>query len=101
MRRDVALRPSFYYEVIILSRYIYHIIRGREIYVGQADRQEEPYDINGRLMEHFTNTYRNKGYKDASVKLIKKGMLQDIVIHVYDDENFGLSQECYESFFSI
>lgn len=101
MRRDVALRLLLYYEVIILSRYIYHIIRGNDIYVGQADRSEEAWEVRGRLMEHFLNTYYAKGYKDSSVKMIKSGMLQDIQLHVYSDSNYGLSDECYESFFSL
>lgn len=101
MRRDVALRPSFYYEVIILSRYIYHIIRGNEIYVGQADRNEGPADVQGRLMEHFVNTYGKAKELDSSVPLIKKGLFQDIVLHVYEDDNYGLSEECYETFFAM
>lgn len=84
-----------------MSRYIYHIIRGNDIYVGQADRSEEAWDVRGRLMEHFLNTYYAKGYKDSSVKLIKSGMFQDIELHVYSDSNYGLSNECYESFFSL
>jgi hypothetical protein len=101
MRRDVALRPSFYYEVIILSRYIYHIIRGNEIYVGQADRNEGPADVNGRLMEHFVHTYSKTSESDSSVPLINKGLFQDIVLHVYEDDNYGLSEECYETFFAM
>jgi hypothetical protein len=52
-------------------------------------------------MEHFLNTYYTKGYKDSSVKLIKSGMFQDIELHVYSDSDYGLSKECYESFFSL
>lgn len=84
-----------------MSRYIYHIIHGNDIYVGQADRGEEAWDVKGRLMEHFLNTYYAKGYKDSSVKMIKSGMFQDIELHVYSDSNYGLSNECYESFFSL
>lgn len=84
-----------------MSRYIYHIIRGNDIYVGQADRSEEPWEVKGRLMEHFLNTYYAKGYKDSSVKLIKSGMFQDIELHVYSDEDYGLSKDCYKSFFSL
>lgn len=84
-----------------MSRYIYHIIRGNEIYIGQADRNEGPADVQGRLMEHFVNTYGKAKELDSSVPLIKKGLFQDIVLHVYEDDNYGLSEECYETFFAM
>ena len=56
MRRDVALRPSFYYEVIILG-YIYFCRvknQPRKGYIGQDSR-----DIStlARIKEHIDAAY--------------------------------------------
>lgn len=116
MRRDVALRLSFYYEVIILA-YIYCIKNGNNGYIGLATGSSETvryvYKLKkvrerlDRMLQHIDNSYgmatlygENKETSEGLENALKKGAYTCEFLYT-NQLNYGLPSECYDTFKKI